>query len=56
MARRLKLRVIAEGVETKEQLAPRTELPCDEYQVLYFSRPLSAEKLTAMFFSASLRR
>ena len=56
MARRLKLRVIAEGVETKEQLVALAELQCDEYQGFYFSRPLSAEQLTGMFFSASLRR
>jgi EAL domain-containing protein (putative c-di-GMP-specific phosphodiesterase class I) len=56
MARRLKLRVIAEGVETKEQLAALAELQCDEYQGFYFSRPMSADKLTAMFFSGALRR
>jgi EAL domain-containing protein (putative c-di-GMP-specific phosphodiesterase class I) len=56
MARRLKLRVIAEGVETREQLAALAELQCDEYQGFYFSRPVSAEKLTEMFFTASLRR
>jgi diguanylate cyclase (GGDEF)-like protein/PAS domain S-box-containing protein len=56
MARRLKLRVIAEGVETREQLAALADLQCDEYQGFYFSRPLAAEQLTAMFFSAALRR
>jgi EAL domain-containing protein (putative c-di-GMP-specific phosphodiesterase class I) len=42
MARSLKLRVIAEGVETAEELAfLRTQL-CDEVQGYYFSRPVAA--------------
>jgi diguanylate cyclase (GGDEF)-like protein/PAS domain S-box-containing protein len=43
MAKSLKLSVIAEGVETKEQLASLTKLKCDEYQGYYFSKPVPAE-------------
>ncbi|MDB5762077.1 MAG: response regulator receiver protein [Herminiimonas sp.] len=45
MARALALRVVAEGVETKEQLAILKNLGCDEYQGYYFSKPLPADVL-----------
>jgi len=40
MARSLKLRVVAEGVETEEELAFLRAHQCDEAQGHYFSRPL----------------
>ena len=40
MARGLKLRVIAEGVETREELAFLRAYQCDEAQGYYFSRPV----------------
>ncbi len=43
MGRALGRRVIAEGVETQEQLAFLRTWQCDEGQGLHFSRPLSAE-------------
>jgi len=43
MARALALRVVAEGVETREQLALLKSLGCDEYQGYYHSKPLPAD-------------
>jgi diguanylate cyclase (GGDEF)-like protein/PAS domain S-box-containing protein len=42
MGRSLKLRVIAEGVETEEELAFLRARECDEAQGYYFSRPVPA--------------
>ena len=55
MARSLNLKVLAEGVETEEQLFFLRERRCDEVQGYYFSRPLPAEefaeKMQNAFFS-----
>ena len=42
MSRSLNLKVVAEGVETKEQCQFLRELKCDEGQGFYFSRPLAS--------------
>jgi diguanylate cyclase (GGDEF)-like protein/PAS domain S-box-containing protein len=48
MGRSLHLRVLAEGVETVEDLEFLTEHDCDEAQGFYFSHPLPAEEFTAL--------
>jgi diguanylate cyclase (GGDEF)-like protein/PAS domain S-box-containing protein len=48
MARSLKLRVIAEGVETPQELAFLRSLQCDEAQGYYFSRPLHPQEFAKL--------
>ncbi len=49
LAKNLGLRVVAEGVETKSQLAYLYEQSCDEVQGFYFARPQSAEDIVSLF-------
>lgn len=51
IAHNLKLKVIAEGVETKEQLAALQRLGCDEIQGFYISKPLTAHEAEALLNS-----
>jgi PAS domain S-box-containing protein len=48
LAHNLRLKVIAEGVETEEQLAFLKNKGCDEVQGYYFGRPLPAEDITRL--------
>ena len=48
MAHNLNMSVVAEGVETIEQLTFLTENDCDEYQGFFFSKPVSAEKFATL--------
>ncbi|MBA5606921.1 EAL domain-containing protein [Duganella sp. FT3S] len=48
MAHSLKLRVIAEGVETRPQLEYLRRNRCDEMQGFFFSRPLPAAEMGAL--------
>ncbi len=48
MAENLNIEVIAEGVETAEQLEKLKQLGCLFYQGFYFSEPVSKEKLAEM--------
>jgi EAL domain-containing protein (putative c-di-GMP-specific phosphodiesterase class I) len=46
MSRSLGLKVVAEGVETLDQMRFLERRGCDEMQGYYFSKPLPAEQLT----------
>jgi EAL domain-containing protein (putative c-di-GMP-specific phosphodiesterase class I) len=48
MAHALSMKVVAEGVETKEQLEILRELSCDEVQGYLISRPVPAEEIPAL--------
>ncbi len=47
MSHRLQLRVIAEGVETADQVAALRKADCDQIQGYYYSRPLAAQDCAA---------
>ncbi|RYD64559.1 MAG: EAL domain-containing protein [Sphingomonadales bacterium] len=48
LGRELQLKVIAEGVETEEQMRILKENRCDEMQGYYFSRPVDAPAIAAL--------
>ncbi|TAK71945.1 MAG: EAL domain-containing protein [Gammaproteobacteria bacterium] len=49
VAKNLKLEVLAEGVETKNQLNFLKKQQCDEIQGFYFSKPLSVTDMERLF-------
>jgi diguanylate cyclase (GGDEF)-like protein len=48
LAHSLRLKVVAEGVETPEQLHSLKSMGCDQYQGFHFSPPLSAADIAAL--------
>lgn len=50
----LKLKVIAEGVETEEQLMCLRSIQCDEVQGYLFSKPVQAQEITRLLENNSL--
>jgi diguanylate cyclase len=48
MGRSLKVRVIAEGVETQEEMAFLQAHRCDEAQGYYFGRPMPPEQFAKL--------
>jgi EAL domain-containing protein (putative c-di-GMP-specific phosphodiesterase class I) len=54
MAKCLKLRVTAEGVERAGQLSQLRKYGCDEAQGCFFGQPLSATEVTAKLSERSL--
>lgn len=53
MAHTMKLQVVAEGVETEEQLAFLRENGCDMFQGYLFSHAVPPDEITAMFLGSS---
>ncbi|MBI3569628.1 MAG: EAL domain-containing protein [Gammaproteobacteria bacterium] len=53
MGQSLKLKVIAEGVETREQLALLRDQGCDEYQGNYFSKPVPTQEFARLIARAN---
>lgn len=56
MAHSLEMSVVAEGIETNEQLQLLIKKECNHYQGYYFSRPVEAEEIENLFKKAHLPR
>jgi len=52
MAHALDLKVVAEGVETDEQVASLRALGCDEYQGFIYSQPVPFPELIELLAGA----
>jgi EAL domain-containing protein (putative c-di-GMP-specific phosphodiesterase class I) len=53
LAHSLRLKVVAEGVDSEDQAVFLRSLHCDEMQGYLFSRPLPIEKMTALLSKAN---
>jgi EAL domain-containing protein (putative c-di-GMP-specific phosphodiesterase class I) len=51
MGHRLELQVVAEGVETVEQLRNLQQMGCDYVQGFLYSKPVTADEITRMLQS-----
>jgi EAL domain-containing protein (putative c-di-GMP-specific phosphodiesterase class I) len=49
----LSMRIVAEGVETEDQLEMLRALGCDEYQGYLFARPMAAGAVPALLLASS---
>lgn len=49
MGQTLSMKVVAEGVELKEQIEYLKAIGCDQYQGYYFSKPIKANDFEALF-------
>jgi diguanylate cyclase (GGDEF)-like protein len=54
LARNLGLKVVAEGVESKEQMLHLKVIGCDQVQGFYLQRPVSAEQITPLLQQQTL--
>ena len=55
MAHSLQLKVVAEGVETKEQFDFLRTLGCDQIQGYYFSKPIPANEVVMLLYKTMTR-
>lgn len=51
LAQSLRLQVVAEGIETEDQLEAMKTLDCEEFQGFLFSRPVSAESMRQLLLA-----
>jgi len=51
MAHSLRLKVVAEGVESEAQASALKRLGCDQLQGILFSRPVSFDEMTVLLRS-----
>ena len=56
LGRALDLKIVAEGVETKEQCEMLTESGCDFIQGYYLAKPMPIEELELRFLKAKLQK
>jgi diguanylate cyclase (GGDEF)-like protein/PAS domain S-box-containing protein len=55
MARSLQLKVVAEGVETKEQFDFLCKLGCDQIQGYYYSKPIPSNEVVKLLYKSMTR-
>jgi len=53
MGKTLSLTVVAEGVETEEQMEFLRQRPCAEMQGFYFSKPIPPEEFASLLIQHS---